>query len=164
MSNSIYKISKDLEDIFAQIENNNGEISEEISNSLAITLEQMQNKGVQYGFKCLSIIAENSQIDAEIERLNLIKQRNTNLEKRLKETLSNAMQHFGIDEIKIPTLKINFRKSESIEIENEDLISDEYIVKKVTKSISKTLIKNAIKLGFDVQGASVSVNYNLQIK
>ena len=164
MGNSIYQISKDLDDIFMQIENNEGEITEDLSTALAITQEQMQNKGVQYGFKCLALDAENEQIDAEIKRLTTIKQRNTNLEKRLKETLSNAMQHFGIDEIKMPTLKINFRKSESIEIEDESLIPDEYKVEKITKTVSKTLIKDAIKLGVDVQGASVSVNYNLQIK
>lgn len=164
MSNSIYQISKELELIFQAIEINDGEVNEETFTALAITQEQIQNKGIQYGFKCMEINRENDQIDSEIERLTAIKKRNANLEKRLKETLSNAMQHFGIDEIKISTLKINFRKSESVTIENEDLIDDKFKIEKVTKTISKTAIKEAIKSGIDVKGAKIDVNYNLQIK
>ena len=77
---------------------------------------------------------------------------------------AEVFANFGIDELKTPTLKVNFRKSESIEIENEDLIDDKFKVEKVTKSISKTLIKEAIKNGENVLGANISVNYNLQIK
>lgn len=164
MSKSIYNISQELETIFNSIENNDGAIDEQTENALIITKQELENKGVQYGFKCLSIKNENAEIDAEIERLNKIKARNTNLENRLKETLKNAMLHFGIDEIKIPTLKINFRKSVAIEIENEDLINEKFKIEKTTKTISKTLIKEAIENGEIVLGASKVENKSLQIK
>lgn len=164
MNKSIYNISQELETIFNSIENNDGAIDEQTENALIITKQELENKGVQYGFKCLSIKNENAEIDAEIERLNKIKARNTNLENRLKETLKNAMLHFGIDEIKIPTLKINFRKSVAIEIENEDLINEKFKIEKTTKTISKTLIKEAIENGEIVLGASKVENKSLQIK
>lgn len=164
MNKSIYNISQELETIFNSIENNEGTIDEQTETALVLTKQELENKGVQYGFKCLSIKNENTEIDAEIERLNKIKVRNTNLENRLKETLKNAMLHFGIDEIKIPTLKINFRKSVAIEIENEDLINEKFKVEKTTKTISKTLIKEAIENGEIVLGASKVENKSLQIK
>ena len=74
------------------------------------------------------------------------------------------MLHFGIEEIKIPTLKINFRKSTSISIENEYLIAEKFKVEKITKSISKTLINEAIENGETVLGASKVENKYLQIK
>ena len=164
MNKSIYNISQELETIFNSIENNEGTIDDKTETALVLTKQELENKGVQYGFKCLSIKNENAEIDAEIERLNKIKARNTNLENRLKETLKNAMLHFGIDEIKIPTLKINFRKSVAIEIENEDLINEKFKVEKTTKTISKTLIKEAIENGEIVLGASKVENKSLQIK
>ena len=164
MSKSIYNISQELESIFNKIEYNDGVIDEEIETSLAITKQELENKGVQYAFKCLSIKSENEEIDAEIERLNKIKSKNINLENRLRETLKNAMLHFGIEEIKIPTLKINFRKSTSIQIDNEDLIDEKYKVEKITKTISKSLIKEAIEKGENVFGASKIENKSLQIK
>jgi len=164
MNKSIYNISQELETIFNSIENNEGTIDDQTETALVLTKQELENKGVQYGFKCLSIKNENAEIDAEIERLNKIKARNTNLENRLKETLKNAMLHFGIDEIKIPTLKIKFRKSVAIEIENEDLINEKFKVEKTTKTISKTLIKEAIENGEIVLGASKVENKSLQIK
>lgn len=164
MKKSIYNISQELETIFNIIENNDGIIDEQTETSLVLTKQELENKGIQYGFKCLSINNENAEIDAEIERLTKIKARNKNLENRLKETLKNAMLHFGIEEIKIPTLKINFRKSTSISIENEDLIAEKFKVEKITKSISKTLINEAIENGETVLGASKVENKYLQIK
>jgi len=164
MSKSIYNISQELESIFNKIEYNDGVIDEEIETSLAITKQELENKGVQYAFKCLSIKSENEEIDEEIERLSRIKSKNINLENRLRETLKNAMLHFGIEEIKIPTLKINFRKSTSIQIDNENLIDEKYKVEKITKTISKSLIKEAIEKGENVFGASKIENKSLQIK
>lgn len=164
MSKSIYNISQELESIFNKIEDNDGLIDEQIATSLAITKQELENKGVQYAFKCLSIKSENDEIDAEIERLSKIKAKNINLENRLKETLKNAMIHFGIEEIKIPTLKINFRKSTSIKIDNENLIDEKYKIVETTKIISKKLIKEAIEKGENVYGASKIENKSLQIK
>lgn len=164
MSKSIYNISQELETIFNSIENNDGILDEQTENALVLTQQELENKGIQYGFKCLSIKSENAEIDAEIERLNKIKSRNSNLEQRLKDTLKNAMLHFGIEEIKIPTLKINFRKSTAVQIDNEDLIEEKFKVEKTTKSISKTLIKEAIDKGETVFGASKIENKSLQIK
>lgn len=164
MSKSIYNISQELETIFNTIENNDGMVDEQTETALAITQQELENKGVQYAFKCLSIKSENAEIDAEIERLTKFKTRNENLEKRLRETLKNAMLHFGIEEIKIPTLKINFITRKSIQIDDEDLIDDKFMVTKTTKTVSKTLIKEAMKKGENVFGASEVENKSLQIK
>lgn len=164
MSKSIYQISDDLTKIFDAIEQNDGEMSAEIETALTITQEQLEQKGIQYAYKCLSIDAETSEIDAEIERLTKLKARNNNLKERLKLTLSNAMQHFGIQELKTATLKVNFRKSESVEVTNEDLVPQQFKKEKVSIEISKKDIKDALKRGEDVQGAELKTKFNLQIK
>jgi CxxC motif-containing protein len=66
--------------------------------------------------------------------------------------------------MKTPTLKINFRKSQTVEILDEDLIDKEFKTVKVTTSISKAEIKKAIKNGQIVVGADLIDHKNIQIK
>jgi hypothetical protein len=83
---------------------------------------------------------------------------------RMKESVLNAMNIYGIEKVSTPTLSISIRKSESINIVNEDQVSDAFKKEKVTISIDKVAIKNAIKAGQYVAGATLEVNQNLQIK
>jgi len=93
-----------------------------------------------------------------------MKKSRTNAVDKLKTTLSDAMQLFQISELKTPTLKINFRKSESVEVENMGLLDKCYIVTKTTESVDKVAIKESIKGGVEVVGAVLKTNLNLQIK
>ena len=74
------------------------------------------------------------------------------------------MDLFDIYELKTATLKINFRKSESVIIENEYLIDNKFLIAKTTITPNKIAIKDAIKAGEFVAGAFISENKNLQIK
>lgn len=163
MSKSIYNISTELQKIFNDIEND-GEVSAENETALSISIQELENKGIQYGYKCLELDAELIKIDAELERIKKYKDSCIKLKERLKNTLSGAMLNFGVHELKTPTLKINFRKSENIEIADESLINEKYKIPKTTYTISKTAIKEAIKKGEIVIGAELLVKENLQIK
>lgn len=164
MKKSIYNISSELEEIFNKIEDNEGDMDEEMSTSLTITQQELENKGIQYGFKVMSINSENEQIDAEIERLQKIKKRNVSLETKLKDILSTTMQHFGIDELKTPTLRVFFRKSESVDIEDENLIDKKYKVEETKYKVDKKLIKEALKNSEIVVGAKLNNTPKIQIK
>jgi hypothetical protein len=74
------------------------------------------------------------------------------------------MQLFDLTEIKTPTLKINFRKSESVEVENVNLLDPVYVTFKEVRTPDKESIKIAIKNGLEVTGATLKQNLNLQIK
>ena len=60
------------------------------------------------------------------------------------------------------TLKISFRKSESVEIDNVEELEDRF--KRVKVEADKTAIKQAIKSGKEVKGARLVENNNLQIR
>ena len=66
--------------------------------------------------------------------------------------------------LELPHSKISYRKSDSVEITNFDLLPSKYIKKKVEESPDKVAIKDAIKNGKDVSGAKITTNYNIQIK
>ena len=100
----------------------------------------------------------------EIKRLNALKKPLVNSIDRLKNNLSQAMQMFEVTELKTPLLKINFRKSESVEVTDIDLLDADFVKTTITKAADKVAIKEAIKSGENVQGAVLVTNQNLQIK
>ena len=74
------------------------------------------------------------------------------------------MQLFEVEEIKTPLIKLNFRNSESVEITNEAQLAEKFLVVKTVVTPDKKAIKEAIKSGEFVEGATISYNRNLQIK
>ena len=132
--------------------------------ALQINKTDLESKARSYGYVVLDLESEVEQIDAQIKRLSAMKSARNKTIDRLKETVSNAMQLFEISEVKTATIKLNFRKSESVEVDNVDLLDANYKVEKVSITANKVKIKEDIKAGINVLGAVLQVNQNLQIK
>ena len=164
MKVALYQIEQEYLNIVQSIIDAGGEITEEQETALSISKEQLQNKGVCYGFIVKELEGNIDLIDLEIKRLNALKKPLVNSIDRLKNNLSQAMQMFEVTELKTPLLKINFRKSESIEVTDIDLLDANFVKTTITKAADKVAIKDAIKSGENVQGAVLVTNQNLQIK
>jgi Siphovirus Gp157 len=164
MKQSIFQISTELNEIINQIIDGGGELTPELEQSLMIKEEELSTKSVKYGYVVKALEYDVNIIDDEIKRLSQIKKVRQNTAERLKNVLKITMQSFNIPEIDTPTMKINFRKSSSLEITDEDLIPKKFVTIKQTSTIRKADIKKAIKEGEDVAGARVIENQNLQIK
>ena len=139
-----------------------GELTPELEQALIITQENLQEKAINYGYVIKNFESELDIIEEEIKRLNALKKARQNAVDKLKNNISDAMQLFGILEVKAPTFKMNFRKSESVEI--FEGLDQEFITEKVSYQPDKIAIKNAIKEGRTVNGAALVTNLNLQIK
>jgi hypothetical protein len=163
MSN-IYNITTEFLQLEAQLIENGGELTEQLEQALIINKDELQHKSIQYGYVIKSLSDNVDAIDAEIKRLQGIKKVNENAIDRLKDTLSSAMQLFGIPELKTPTLKINFRKSEQVVVNDVNALPSDYKTIKVTEQADKIKIKQAIKSGEDVIGCELVTVQNLQIK
>jgi hypothetical protein len=162
MSN-IYEIQKNYLDICNTIIENGGEVTESDIESLVINKSELQQKAVAYIYVTKSLEADVSTIDEEIKRLQALKASRVKTIDKLKETVKQAMELYEIEEIKTATLKINFRKSESVEVD-PDIISDIWCNIKTVKTPDKAKIKEAIKIGTAIRGASLKINRNIQIK
>lgn len=149
-------------EIASQLEE--GELTPEIESQLVIAQSELQEKAINYGYAVKSLEDDVTAINEEIKRLQAIKTSKANAIDRMKEAVSNAMQLHGIEKVESPTLNLSFRKSEAIEVDNIDQLSDDLKAVKTTVSADKTIIKQAIKDGKEVQGARLVINYNLQIK
>ena len=164
MKTSLYQIEQSYLTLVESLIENGGELTPELETELSINKEQLQNKGVCYGFIVKELEGNIDLIDLEIKRLQALKKPLTNSIDRLKNNLSQAMQMFDITELKTAIIKINFRKSESVEIEDIALLDSNFIKTTISKVADKIAIKEAIKAEIPVRGAVLITNYNLQIK
>jgi hypothetical protein len=161
---NIYKIQNEFQLIIAEVINNEGEITPELETALTINKEQLQSKAVDYCYVIKQLDYDCEQIDNEIARLNKLKKVRSNLTDRLKNTVSSAMQLYDVEKIETPLIKLSFRNSESVEITNEQQLDACFIVTKMVSTPDKKAIKDAIKSGMFVEGATISYNKNLQIR
>lgn len=162
MSN-IYQIEKDYLSITDQLIESGGDLTPELEMALAINKVELENKARGYGFVIKSLENDVDNIDEEIKRLNALKTSRTKAIDVLKDTVKNAMNLYGIEEIKTATLKLSFRKSESVELD-PSLLDFKWMNQKITYAPDKAKIKEAIKKGEAVSGAWLSINQHLQIK
>ena len=137
------------------------EIKKDLQELIAVELKNKSNN-IVYVIKNLE--GNNAAIDAEIERLQALKKRNSSNIEKIKSNVLWFMQQNKIDKIKTDLATFSLRKSESTDIENIEQIPQEFITVKQTFVPDKTAIKKAIKEGREVAGAKVITNYSLQIK
>ena len=140
-----------------------GELTPELEIELTLTKEQLEAKGVGYACIIKQLEYDVDIVDAEIKRLQSIKNSRVNAAERLKTSLATALQVFGI-EIKTATMKISLRKSESVECLDTNSLPSEYKTIKVTETPDKKAIKESLIAGIKIEGCSIVTKQNLQIK
>lgn len=161
MSRALYHIESELNNINEQLIESGGELSPELQDKLAMTREELAKKAANYGFVILKNQSESAIIDAEIKRLKDIKDSLDNATYKIKEVISNAMIQYDLTEVKTPTIKLSFRASESVEVD-ESKLAQKYFNYKPT--VDKTTIKADLKAGIEVDGARIVSKQNLQVK
>ena len=159
---NLFNIKQEYINLVNTIIDNNGELSPELSQALAINETELKEKAINYGYVIRSFEYENDIIDAEIKRLKALKEQKEKAIQKLKDAVSDAMNLYGIEKVESPALKLSFRKSESVEISEN--LDKRFMIEKVTLQPDKVAIKEAIKKGEQVDGAVLVINQNLQIK
>jgi len=158
---TLYDIKEDYITLISQIEHAGGEITEEMNNALTLTEKTLQEKSENY----LEFIGSREsyllRVDEEIKRLQAIKKAESKWIDKLKEKLVDAVQIFGDIDLGLKT--ITTRPSQSVECDL-DTLSKEFKITKVTIQADKTKIKNALKDGQKVKGATLIDNLNFRLK
>lgn len=164
MALALYEIEQNLAQLTNRIIENGGEVDEETIAALELGREQLEQKAIAYGYVIMQADMEGELIDAEIERLKKLKAARAKAGEFLRSRIDSAMKHFGVEEVKTPTLRINFRKSTAVEIVDEAQIPTDFIIATTTYSVDKKAIGVALKAGETVTGARLDHRLNLQIK
>ena len=160
--NSLFNIKARAQQLARALEED--ELTPELENELVINQQELQIKSENYAYAIKSLEGDVSIIDEEIKRLKGLKDGKINAIDRMKGSVVNAFQIYGITEVKSATLKLSLRRSEAVEVVNIDQLPESLVTVKKTVSADKVKIKEAIKNGVLVQGAVIVENYSLQIK
>jgi hypothetical protein len=160
---SMYEISNEAMDIVSALEENEGELNPAIESALRINQNELQEKAINYAYAIKTVSNDVDAISEEIKRLQALKKAKDNTIQRLKDTVVNAMQIYGLEKVETPTLKLSIRRSEAVEVD-DNLLDRYYTTGKMTYTPDKTRIKDAIKKGESIQGVTLKENYSLQIK
>ena len=92
---NIFNISRELEDIFFQIEENGGEITPELEERLAITEDKLHDKLDSYRRVYSKFMSDAKTCKEEETRIAKLRKTKENQAERLKDTMLVAVQQFG---------------------------------------------------------------------
>jgi hypothetical protein len=164
MTKNIFQIKEDYILILDQIFTNEGEITPELEDRMKINEQELKEKSLNYAAYIRKLESDNKTIKSESKRLKELADSNDSKIKRLKQNILDAMFLYKVGKIESPLIKISYRLSQSVNITDESKLSDNFFTTKITKTPSKTAIKDAIDSGTEVKGAELVDNLNLQIK
>src|ERR1043165_48965 len=161
-ANNLFSLQHEYIRLLGQIEESEGEITEEIDQALQFTEQRLRNEGAEVAAVIKTMDYWQDSVEAEIKRLEAIKSRLTKGKELLKNRLSGAMQQFGIERIFTDTMTVSLRSSTAVKITDERLIPNYYTMPQPPK-ILKEMIKASLKAGEDVPGAELEQRKHLRI-
>ena len=131
---NIWQIQQELLSIFNELEENGGELTEELEQQLAISQEDFRSKVENYTNVIKSVKEDIAAIDQESKRLAELKKSKTAMVDRLSKVIIDAVDKFG-DTTKnggkffdYGTGKVSIRNTQKVELDENkiDAIADEF--------------------------------------
>ena len=105
--------------------------------------------------------SEAEAIKSEVESLKS----RADIKKKKAERLTDYLDKIlGGEKLETPKVALSYRKSTSVNIENEEIIPDEFMTIKTEKKPNKVAIAKSLKNGEPVIGCELVEKQNLQIK
>ena len=169
---NIWEIQQDLLAIFDELEENGGELTEELEQQLAISQENFRSKVEGYTNVIKSVKADIAAIDQESKRLAELKKSKAALVDRLSKVIIEAVDKFGEENktggkfFDYGTGKVSVRNSIKCEIDESKL---ECMANEYAKCISfENMLGNAsnrVNITFDemIQRCKEHKNVNLDV-
>lgn len=119
---NIYNISKEFLDIFDELEENGGELTEELEERLAITQESFRTSVKNLSSVVKQLDCECDAIKVEQKRLKELYDRKQKVIERIKKILLDAINNFGdvkktgVKYVAWETGEASIRKSQSVDV------------------------------------------------
>jgi len=129
---ALFNINKELSELLEIIEENEGEVTEEQCELLAIKREELEQKVISYDGVLKFLESQEKAAKAEIERLKKFMEQKEKVAEQLKKNLLEALLLFGDEQkngvrvLEYGTVKLSTRKSSSIEIEDSELLNEAF--------------------------------------
>lgn len=150
---NIFEISKELESVFDELEENGGELTEELEEKLSISQDEFRSKVNAYISIIKHIESDIDCCDKEIKRLQSVKKSKQNTIDRLKNILVWAIDKFGDSNksgnkyVDLGTSKVTVKSSNKVIVNEkyaDDIISSTF-AELNEANYTKELYDNPIK-------------------
>lgn len=162
---SLYNIEKDLLDLFGEIEENGGEITEEQIELLNIKEEELKNKLENYHKAILSWKSDIDTCKLEEKRINSVRKKYEHRIDKLKNIMLNAVNTFGETGknnkfIELPTVRIFTKSSKAVEIDEERIA---LLINAMIGFVAEAYNNDCLYTGDDVDFAGIlqAINANV---
>lgn len=175
MSN-IYQLPKEIEELmstyYSSFDPDTGEqvaTDEEVEERLK-SLKEKENKKdeiIDWILKTrANAQAQKNALDLEIERLSKSSARESKTVDKMESMITYFLPPTELQEMtQFGNWRVGYRKSEAVKIDDESKIPHEFIkIPEPKPAPDKTAIKEALKEGKEIPGASLEVRNNLQVK
>lgn len=159
---TLYEISANIELLADNlIDEETGEIREEVMAHLDELNMEKETKLENIGCLIKSLKAEGEAHDAEMKAQ---KQKRDVKYRKMERLMQYADYILDGEKFETPKVGFSFRKSESVDILDEDLVPDEFCLFKTERKPMKTDIKKLLKGGAEIPGCVLRTSRNLQVK
>ncbi|MCW6653679.1 siphovirus Gp157 family protein [Aerococcaceae bacterium NML210727] len=159
----------DLQEAFRNIEAliDNAEPEDDLTHlreAMEIIEASIEDKVQAYAFVIKNFTASIEALEKEEKRLKQKREQDTKRRDNLKNILHQFMLEQGKTKYAFPQFTVSIRNNaESVKVLDEAKVPKEYFVQQEPK-LSKTLIKEALKGGIEVEGAQLTRTQSLQIR
>lgn len=108
--------------------------------------------------------AEAEAIKAEEKRLKARRERKEKEAARLREYVQRCMEQSGARKIDTPRVCVTSRSSKYVNVYDEAKVPRMFMAEKITESVDKKAVREAIKDGIEVPGCELSERISLKIE
>lgn len=164
---TLYEINRKIEEIldrlYETVDEETGEVSEDILFELTDLQEERKTKLDNIGAYIKNLEAEAKAIKEEIANLKKRMDAKTRKADRLRQYVAQDLLAHDEKKMETSRIKYSFLPSTQVKVD-EALISKKYIIKKIETKVDIAGIKMLLKEGHKIRGAELVENQNLQIK
>jgi hypothetical protein len=160
MGKNLFNINEDMFRLHLQIEENGGELTQELEEQLIITEHERESKCEGYVSIIGQLKSKSELLKREAKRLLDAARTYDKSVERLEDNLLSSIVQLG--NIKTNFVSISTRRNKSVEIADDIEIPLQY--QRVKIEANKTAIKEALESGIDVPGATIVEKFSLLIR
>jgi hypothetical protein len=136
---------------------------EALKNILDAIEGDVKVKANNIGMVINTLKSEQLILETELKRLQAKLKASETKETNIKQYLSENLKAMGISKLDCELFKFSFRKSESVIIDNLELIPTAYVNESVVRTPDKKFIKASLEKG-TIEGCHIETKHNLQVK
>lgn len=164
---TLYEINRKIEEIldrlYETVDDETGEVSEDILFELTDLQEERKTKLDNIGAYIKNLEAEAKAIKDEIANLKKRMDAKTRKADRLRQYVAQDLLAHDEKKMETSRIKYSFLPSTQVKVD-EAVIPKKYIIKKIETRVDIAGIKKLLKEGHKIRGAELVENQNLQIK